>query len=214
MFGSIRSKGGNASNPTPVQFQNIYKKIFFLNYFQHVEGANCIADLNALLMKYDFSDVNKIHEPINKYSTLDIPESNALGWVAGYLIKKCLCKHSCALCQEYSQKNTNLSNETLLYTFGNLRMPPISFYIYIYELDSIFCTSFPFLSLQNNLGIKVKTELEKVPFTHPCNSFPHNYLLCLYTRMRIFYTLKYANRNFALQKGSRRNKKLVISNHL
>lgn len=247
MFGTIRAQEGNATNPTPVQFQNAFRKIFCLNFFKHVENANCIDDLNTLLIKFDFSDVGKIHDltldltesDIDKapkifndmlnirfedYTNLDLSESNALSWVAGYLLKKCIEKHSCDICEQYSKSNSDLSEETLLCyyrayenaardTFGNLRMPPTSFYIYIYELDTIFCKSFPILSIHNNLGQTIKDHLEMVPFEHPCVHFPKNYLLCLYTRMRIFYTLKYANRGFSNQKTDKKKiKKLLYYN--
>ncbi|KAL1516170.1 hypothetical protein ABEB36_000089 [Hypothenemus hampei] len=60
MFGNIRMQGGNSTNPSPAHFQNCFKKIFCLNYFKHIEGANCIDDLNQLLVKFDFSHVHEL----------------------------------------------------------------------------------------------------------------------------------------------------------
>lgn len=49
LFGSFRNQNGNNVNPTPIQFLWAFKKIFFLNYFKHSEGSNCLEDLDEIL---------------------------------------------------------------------------------------------------------------------------------------------------------------------
>jgi len=45
LFGSMRNQNGNCINPTTIQPQRIFKKLFSLNYFEHNEGVNCLDDL-------------------------------------------------------------------------------------------------------------------------------------------------------------------------
>jgi len=45
----------------------------------------------------------------------------------------------------------NYSNEEQP-TFGNLLLPPDSFYSYINKLYSIFIANFPILAIENNVG--------------------------------------------------------------
>jgi len=41
-------------------------------------------------------------------------------------------------------------------------MPPDSFYNYINKLDSIFITNFPILTVENNVGKKLKNLIDNV----------------------------------------------------
>lgn len=49
-------------------------------------------------------------------------------------------------------------------TFGNLLMPPDTFYNYINQLDSIFIINFPTLAVENDVGKKLKNFIDNVPF--------------------------------------------------
>jgi len=49
LFGSMRNQNGNCINPTTIQLQRTYKKLFSLNYFEYNEGANCLEDLDQVL---------------------------------------------------------------------------------------------------------------------------------------------------------------------
>jgi len=51
LFGNFRQQNGNNQNPTPIQFLWSFKKLFFINYFKHSDGANCIDDLDIILTK-------------------------------------------------------------------------------------------------------------------------------------------------------------------
>lgn len=108
LFGNFRQQIGNNQNPTPMQFLWSFKKIFFINYFKHSEGANSIDDIDVILTKVGES------VPLNSkilfpeatpfkfcsltigtvdYRNLDVPSRNALTYICGYLISKCLQKH-------------------------------------------------------------------------------------------------------------------------
>lgn len=81
-------------------------------------------------------------------------------------------------------------------TFGNLNMPHEDFVIYISSLEIIFQQNFELLAVKNNI-VKSFLELSKsVKFIHLCEHFPHNYLLKLFFRVRLYYTLKFVNKNF------------------
>lgn len=238
-FGSIRQKSGNNFNPTPIQFIYSFKKIFCLNYLTHTEGSNCIEDVDYILTYYKESEINlfnnvtehtKTPEVFNEilsinpelYANMDIPEKNALNWVAGYFFKKCLDEHTCQECIMYAQKDYLDEGSILAYfrayestdynIYGHLKMPRDDFCSYIKKLDDKFCELFPKLSLENNVGQSIKNELEKIHFSPPCENFPLNFLLLLFTRVRIFYTLQFANKTFKNQ--LRKSAKIIILQHL
>jgi len=59
----------------------------------------------------------------------------------------------------YFKSYTNKENTT----FGNLLMPPDTFYNYVNQLDTIFIVNFPILAVENNVGIKLKNFIDNVP---------------------------------------------------
>lgn len=67
-FGKIRQQGGNAINPTPIQFSRAFKKLVGLNFFKYSENTNCEEDnLDSLKL---FSEWSKIKNPkCNLFST-------------------------------------------------------------------------------------------------------------------------------------------------
>lgn len=92
--------------------------------------------------------------------------------------------------------------------FSSLMTPDCNFYQYIFELDIIFTNQFPTLAPSPKVGQKLKTLMLNVYFEHPCEQFPHDYLLNLYIRFRIYTTLTRTNRN--LQIPRMKNRKLQI----
>ncbi|KAG5873519.1 hypothetical protein JTB14_026605 [Gonioctena quinquepunctata] len=48
-FGKIRQQSGNCKNPTPIQFQRGFKKLFALGYFEQTEGTNCLEEFDEIL---------------------------------------------------------------------------------------------------------------------------------------------------------------------
>lgn len=55
-------------NLTPIQFLWIFKKIFFLNFYKHSEGSNCLNDMAEVL-----TTIGYIYPPLSKSCVL-IPE--------------------------------------------------------------------------------------------------------------------------------------------
>jgi len=127
LFGTTRIQNGNCINPIPIQFQRTFKKLFYLNVFEHSEGANCIAvldetlttindtpsvDLEALFPEKKSNCVESLPVEGSSYKILDLPEQNALAYVSGYLISKCIAVHNCETSLNFGKTTTNLTSET------------------------------------------------------------------------------------------------------
>jgi hypothetical protein len=104
---------------------------------------------------FDFSN---LQIGTTDYRELNFPSQNALTYVCGYLIKKCLEKHSCALCLHYAKNQQQLDQSFLFVylkayetadhsNFGKLNVPPNEFINYIGQLDEAFIINFPLLYL-------------------------------------------------------------------
>lgn len=239
LFCYFRQQHGNNTNPTPIDFSRSFKKHFCANYFKHSSGANCIEDLDQILVSqlpqpkeiinFDVSDKNLfkfkcINIGIADYRQLNIPERNAFTYVCGYLMKKCLENHNCQVCSDYAYHQKQLDHSNLLcyfkayptrqnLTFGNLMMPHDTFYNFIYELENIFIHNFPSISYDDGVGAKLKIDISNVPFNHPCKSFNKTYLINLFIRFRIYSAIKFLNRSLISEKKLK-NRKLAILTHL
>lgn len=77
----------------------------------------------------------------------------------------------------------------------------------------MFCNIFPELSIRTSIGKHIKAELQTIQFTSPCPHFPLDYLINFFVRVRIYFTLKFGNKNFKTQLGKKTNK-LIILQHL
>lgn len=132
-------------------------------------------------------------------------------------------KHSCEVCLAYS-KDTKDLNENNIYThfrtfntekniFGNLCMPNQNFCEYFNQLENIFVNIFPDSAIQN-VGLKIKERCLNIPFYHPCKDFPSEYFISLFVRVRIYYSIKFINRDFKIQKQNKENYKLKNLKHL
>jgi len=79
-------------------------------------------------------------------------------------------------------------------------MAPNEFVIHVKDLENLFFENFYDLLPRIN-AISSDVELFKqVHFEHPCNNFSYIYLITLFARVRLFYTLKFINRYFQEQK--------------
>ncbi|KAG5867255.1 hypothetical protein JTB14_007238 [Gonioctena quinquepunctata] len=179
-FGKIRQQSGNCKNPTPIQFQRGFKKLFALGYFEQTEGTNCLEEFDEILTHIT-PEVIKRYELLvpqtctnqtlcidtNDYSRLDISEKNAFTYVCGYFIKKCLDKHKCNLCLEFGKENNELNMENIYShfraypnseqdTFGNLQCPNTPFIQFVDSLENNFSQHFPQLSVGQNVGKTIK----------------------------------------------------------
>lgn len=235
-FGAIRQQSGNCRNPSPTQFQRAFKKLLCLNLF-HSGTENCEGDGDNLLLRItdislsgnhiDNKSIDSENPTAEKfifqkdYQTDNNLETNLKRYISGYLIKKSLIKHNCEICESYANaykvidstsifchlkayKNTNSDS------FGNLMMPHDNFVYFVCNLDTIFNDNFETFSTSPNI-VKRLVEIGKnINYIHPCPHFPKEYIITLFMRVKLFYTLKYINKNF---KNINKNK-LIVWRHL
>ena len=155
-----------------------------------------------------------------EYQKLDLVEKNSIRYICGFLIRKCLKKHSCTICEGYSIDHVEFEDSTIFCflkayqnqnsNFGNLKLPHNNFIFYVCSLEAIFNEHFQIIVLQKNVIQKLLTEAELTTFKHPCSRFPHLYLKKLFFRMRLYYTLKFINHNF---RSSNNPNKMIIWRH-
>ena len=153
----------------------------------------------------------EIDSSYQKESTL---ETNFKRYFAGYLMKKCLSIHSCQICEAYAKTYQKLDDTSLfcyykaydnsnLDLFGSLNMPHDNFVKYVSLLETLFQLNFESIAIEKNI---IKTFEGIFKNTRFSEKFPLQYLIKLFARVRLFYTLKYINRNFKIVK----DKKVVI----
>lgn len=236
-FGQIRNACGNARNPTPIQFARAFKKLFALRYCDEKEGSNCLEDANDILvtitpdllkktefLNYKTTEKSRVlNIETNDYQNLLTEEGNALVYVGGYFLRKCLFKHTCATCTDFC--NSQTSDQSTIFCekkaydgnqgrFGGLTVPPKNFTEFMLSMENTFSENFSKFCAQDSIGNNLKSKFSSIPFTHPCPNFPAEYLVSLYTRVRIYYTLKFANRELKCQKQNSEHPKLKILKNL
>ncbi len=133
-FGSIRQQGGNANNPTPIQFRQAFRKLFYKHFLEQSSG-NCAEDVDEILMQLHPPPKNKsldenqppaqdqpfvVDESDYRDLAIDPDESNsganAIIYVAGYIITKCFQKHKCSTCVS-NLVNDKLENSDKLFCY-------------------------------------------------------------------------------------------------
>lgn len=231
--GAIRQQNGNCINPTAIQFQRSFKKLVCLKLF-HSGTENCEGDSDEILLSLNNLSIAKHEEPSvieqssspiileQDYQKNDILEKNFETYVYGYLLKKCLKIHSCSDCEIYAHNIENIKSEDLiLFTkmkayrtdeenpTGKLIVPPIEFINFVCKLKELFETKFEDICTSEGIIEQLLTLAKCFPLDHPCIDFPRLYLIRLYFRLRIFFTLKNINRNF---KSINRNKIIIWKN--
>lgn len=230
-FGGIRQQGGNCVNPTAIQFERAFRKLFTLNYL-HSKNMNCKDDLDELLVTLEVgnissSDREEILEAITlpdySYRHEPIVVQNAFKYVCGYLLRKTLNIHQCDTCTKFSKNCEDLDVTQLLTYFkafdteksnyGGLRTPDEQFILYVYKLEKVFVTKFEDICLSTGISHCFFNIMKDIHFNHPCQEFPYLYVLKLFIRLRIFYSVKYANQDIKDNKKDK-NRKINILSHL
>lgn len=51
LLGNFRNQNSNNINQTSILFYWAFKKVLFLNFFKHSDGANCLEDLYEIFTK-------------------------------------------------------------------------------------------------------------------------------------------------------------------
>lgn len=230
-FGSVRQQNGNCRNPTPIQFKRTFKKLVYLKIF-HSGTENCEADPDSILLKLaDVPDVHAVPSTKNMpieittqligtdYQQDEMLHKNFVRYICGYLLKKALNIHSCDVCITFSNHRQELDDSSLyIYfrayensektIFGNLKNPADIFVDFIANVEEIFQTNFHCLIARTNICNNLFQLVHRQYLAHPCGKFPKEFVLKLYLRIRLYYTLKHINNNFKDQKNIRN--KLII----
>ena len=242
-FGSIRQQGGNSDNPTPIQFTRAFRKLFFSSFLNSSRG-NCADDFDNLLAQFAKADSNvssvpALVVPPTRSQSLDIGttdyremevsdllKENPIAYVAGYLLRKCFQSHKCSACEAAFVTHQLEDNRNLLCffkayesekSFGGLLVPTTPYLGYIIKLEDIFVKEFSMYTKSDGIGENILTKLKSVPvpFNH-CSDFPLLHLQKLFLRMRIYYSIKFANRDISSskKKKDKKNKKYIKVTHL
>ena len=160
-FGAVRQRGGNADNPTPLQFTQAFKKLFYENYHDFSTG-NCTDDLDSILvgepkkanpLSAKTDEMQPCPFVIDETDYKTCLKDNAVGmnavtYVAGYLVKKCLKKHSCQICMKQLIVDALSSDTQLLCLFKEyddkerLITPAAMFVDYVANIETIFVNEF------------------------------------------------------------------------
>ena len=232
-FGSVRQQGGNSDNPTPAQFCRAFKKLFYDNFLVSSLG-NCTADIDRMLVGTASQNVlsalsktipRAVDVDITDYRSISIQENlvgiNAVAYVAGYLLKKCFLKHNCQACKDkLVSQELDDSSKLFCYfkayqsqtgAFGGLLAPVSSFLKYIVSLEDMFVEVLPSLVYKHGVGKSLLLQLPRFTLTE-CPAFPSDFLLKLFIRMRLYYALKFRNRQ--LVSGKKKSKKYFKVSHL
>eukprot|EP00795_Rhopilema_esculentum_P011123 gene11123-20003_t len=238
LFGSIRQQGGNADNPTPIQFKRAYRKLFHTNLLSVVTG-NCEPDNNEPLTK--LASLEGIATPLTnellsiaplKLKATDfatetmqnkVIRQNAITYVAGYLLHKAFAKHKCPKCSILVDDSIDTSTSTFLFfkaydressMFGGLIAPSQDMILYTTMIEDKFVDYFNTLNKTVGICHELLTCLNQAELNVPCGNFDKDYLLRLFIRMRIYYTLKFANQDLAAPTSKKKNRKFVKVAHL
>lgn len=137
------------------------------------------------------------------------------------MLKKCLEKHKCQTCTEHLF-NLELDSSSKLFCyfkayesetklFGGLLVPEDVFVKYITLRECKFVIELPNVLKKFGIGKYLMGKLTQ--FSVPqCSGFPSDYVLKLFIRMRLYYALKFANREF--YSAGRKNRKYFKIKHL
>lgn len=102
------------------------------------------------------------------------------------------------------------SDENNLY--GNLHMPSNNFCFYIHQLEELFVKNFENNCFKRNIDNYLFQLAQNIVFEPPCPDFPTIFLIKLFLRMRIYFTLSQHNK--VCKSISRKNRKLLNVSYL
>ena len=124
-----------------------------------------------------------------------------------------LCKSTLVDDDSYDDRRTPLSFKAYDSDSGGGLIAPSSVMLqYTMQLGETFVKHFSNLQKVSCVGHDPLQLLESIQLDQPCNSFNKKYRLMLFTRLRIYYCLKFANRE--LRSPGRKNEKYFKVAHL
>ena len=110
-------------------------------------------------------------------------------------LKKSFTKHDCQTCRSFLT-NDSFDDDRKVFmffkayesdstTFGGLVVPSKVMIDYVIKLEDTFVGKFQDLNILQGIGKHLLEVLEKEIIDIPCSSFPRNYMLKLFLRMRL-----------------------------
>ena len=169
---------------------------------------------------------HEIQDVDYKSSTIEenMISNNATTYVCGYLLKRCLEKHSCQTCSSALIK-MNLIVPTNCYVTSRpmkqadnhledlLCLMDDGLIQYILKAEQIFIEAFPTLISKPGIAKQLVSMIPQFPVKE-CKQFPSQFLVELFVRMRLHYILKFGNRDIIQGKKKGKNKKYFKVSHL
>ncbi len=148
-------------------------------------------------------------------------EGNGSNYVFGYVIRYILKIHSCTTCTTVIvSDDTTVENSKQLYvslkaypvkdkasSFGNLFNPTPAFYNYLMSCEQVFSDYFAVHASDVQVVENLCSSLSILQLPGVCSDFPKEKVLRLFSKIRIDYTLKFSNREFAA--CSKKQRKLL-----
>lgn len=215
-FKSITMQQGNSAQPTPLQFTRTYSKLFLSNMLNTSLNTHIELNMYDILLKAEAVVETKVTEPQAKTSLIclddendyeiDLPTTNAIPYVASYLLFKCAEKH--ARCDDLEGLMNSLQDFAQIELFteyedcnkdatfhGSLKIPPKEVIAYVETLDTIFVDNF-IKCIGDEPGNKIFELMRCIPPVKLCTCYPTNYFLKLFLALRISATIKLNNNNF------------------
>ncbi|KAL0120528.1 hypothetical protein PUN28_008330 [Cardiocondyla obscurior] len=195
IFRSIRRQSGNRVKPTPILFTRAFKNLVSKHLLEHSSGGDSAVNGRKMLKRiasksFSVSTLAEVSHraqvvlnvPATNYRNIDLrlPEKSAFKRVCEFLLNECLRVHvNCDVCIAYAAKENNSSNKDASNSFN----------LYISSLEGTFMRNFEKLSIEENLGAQMLQLAQETNYKPPCSDFPVAFLVKLFLRMRIYFTL-------------------------
>jgi len=119
------------------------------------------------------------------------------------LLRKAYELHKCDECVHLCSENSLTANNTFLLfkayntgssAYSGLTVPSDEMLSYVNKLEDVFISFFDKLEKSKGIGRDLLELLGKIELDIPCKEFNRVFLIRLFVRMRIYYCLKYVNR--------------------
>lgn len=188
--------------PTPRTFNLCFKKWFNKNYFQplvpKIQDANLkfLQNDEKMLFLKPQEKIPKLLINTSDYKKFDLHDSDAMKLLSSYMYKKCIENHQTCL-NSICKIELNKQESRGLFIndpeFGVMVLPPKGFELLVVELESFYANTLNLYARNNNVGLSIHNDLmKKIKITF-CPTFPLSYLIKLFLRIRIYYSLKSFN---------------------
>ncbi|XP_011057635.1 PREDICTED: uncharacterized protein LOC105147948 [Acromyrmex echinatior] len=202
VFRSIRRQSGNRIRPTPILFTYAFKNLVSKHFLEHSSGGDSAVNGQKILKRIETASTPSASSLANEvppatqvvlnisatnYRNIDLrlPERSAFKRVCEFLLNECLLVHiNCNICIAYATKESNSSS----------RDTSSSFHFYVSSLEDTFMRNFEKLSIEKNLGAQMLQLAQQIDYKPPCPDFPIVFLIKLFLRMRVYFTLSRHNK--------------------